>query len=163
MQKITIYLALLLLLVSAGVSAQQPEALNVQTNAATEQSILLESIQNVAFVGDALVFTTTSGTFQIPIDDIYNIVFGQKKGGIATDIADVEMSDSHISLEGNTLTIESGATINALYLVDITGKLLASQKLSAVSKTTITLPNVGAFVLFLETSQGYVARKIVNN
>jgi hypothetical protein len=163
MQKITIYLALLLLLVPAGVSAQQPEALNVQTNAGTEQSILLESIQNVAFVGDALVFTTTSGTFQIPIDDIYNIVFGQKKGGIATDIADVEMSDSHISLEGNTLTIESGATINALYLVDITGKLLASQKLSAVSKTTITLPNVGAFVLFLETSQGYVARKVIMN
>lgn len=163
MQKITIYLALLLLFVSTGVSAQQPEAMNVQTNAGTEQSILLESIQNVVFVGDALVFTTTSGTFQIPMDDIHNIVFGQKKGGATTDIADVEVNDLHLLLEGNTLTIESGATISALYLVDITGKILASQKLSAVNETTIALPSAGVFVLFLKTSQGYVARKVINN
>ena len=163
MQKSTIYFALLLLFASTGVFAQQPEAMNVQTNAGTEQSILLETIQNIAFVGDALVFTTTLGTFQIPMNDVLNIVFGQKKAGATTDIADVEVNDLHLLLEGNTLTIESGATISALYLVDITCKMLTSQKLSAVNEATITLPNTGVFVLFLETSQGYVARKIIMN
>ena len=50
MQKITIYLALLLLLVSAGLSAQQPEAMNVQTTIDADQSILLEHIKNIEFV-----------------------------------------------------------------------------------------------------------------
>lgn len=163
MQKITIYLSLLLLLLSAGLSAQQPEAMNVQTTIDADQSILLEHIKNIEFVEECLVFITTSGTFQIKMDEIQNIVFGKYEGNSTTNIANVVANDIHILLQDNVLSIESEHAIKALYLVDITGKLIANQKLSSLNQTTITLPTSGVFVLFLETNQGYVARKILNN
>ena len=163
MQKITIYLALLFLLVSAGVSAQQPEAMNVQTSIGADQSILLEHIKNIEFVENALVFVTTSGSFQIMMDDVQNIVFGKYEGNSTTNIANVAANSIHVLLQDNVLSIESEYAIKALYLVDITGKLIANQKQSSFHDTTITLPTSGVFVLFLETSQGYIARKILNN
>lgn len=163
MQRFAIYLTLLLLLVSAGVSAQHPEAMNVQTSIGVDQSILLEHIKNIEFVEECLVFITTSGTFQIKMDEIQNIVFGKYEGNSTTNIANVVANDIHILLQDNVLSIESEYAIKALYLVDITGKLIANQKLSSLNQTTITLPTSGVFVLFLETSQGYVARKILNN
>ena len=163
MQRFAIYLTLLLLLVSAGVSAQHPEAMNVQTSIGADQSILLEHIKNIEFVEECLVFITTSGTFQIKMDDVQNIIFGKYNGNSTTNIANVVANDIHILLQDNVLSIESEYAIKALYLVDITGKLIANQKLSSLNQTTITLPTSGVFVLFLETSQGYVARKILNN
>lgn len=163
MQRFAIYLTLLLLLVSAGVSAQHPEAMNVQTSIGADQSILLEHIKNIEFVEESLVFITTSGSYQILMDDIQNIVFGKYEGNPTTNIANVVANDIHILLQDNVLSIESEYAIKALYLVDITGKLIANQKLSSLNQTTITLPTSGVFVLFLETSQGYVARKILNN
>ena len=163
MQRFTIYLTLLLLLLSAGVSAQHPEAMNVQTNIGADQSILLEKIKNIEFEDDVLVFVTSSGVFQIMMDDIRNIVFGKYSGSSTTSIADVEAIELQMWVEGNVLSIESGCTINALYLMDMTGKLLASQKLSSVKETTMVLPNSGIYIVFLDTNQGFVARKILNN
>ena len=163
MQRFTIYLTLLLLLLSAGVSAQHPEAMNVQTNIGADQSILLEKIKNIEFVEECLVFLTTSGTFQIKMDDLKNIIFGKYNGNSSTNIANIDDNSMHILLQGNELFIESEYAIKALYLVDITGKLIVSQKLSSLNETTIILPTSGVFVLFLETNQGYVARKILNN
>ena len=161
MQKITIYLALLLLLVSAGMSGQQPESLQVHKTSGTTQSVSLVSIQHITFEEDVLVLTTSEGTFQLPLNDVDYIVFGEKN--VATDVENIDADNIRVSLVGNDLAIESDYTINALYLVDITGKLLVSQKLSSTYVATIQLPNSGVFVLFLETSQGYVARKVMMN
>ena len=161
MQKITIYLALLLLLVSAGMSGQQPESLQVHKTSGTTQSVSLVSIQHITFEEDVLVLTTSEGTFQLPLNDVDYIVFGEKN--VATDVENIDADNIRVSLVGNDLAIESDYTINALYLVDITGKLLVSQKLSFTYVATIQLPNSGVFVLFLETSQGYVARKVMMN
>lgn len=161
MQKITIYLAMLLLLVSTGVSAQQPEAMNVHKTDGAVLSASLVTIEHITFEGDVLVLTTSEGTFQLPLNNVDYIVFGEKR--VTTDVENIDVDNIRVSLEGNDLAIESDYTINALYLVDITGKLLVSQKLSSTYAATIQLPNSGVFVLFLETSQGYVARKILNN
>ena len=163
MQRFTIYLTLLLLLLSAGVSAQHPEAMNVQTNIGADQSILLEKITNIEFEDDALVFITTSGNFQIMMDDIQNIVFGKYINGPTTSVADLKDNGIEMSIIGNILSIKSEYSINALYLMDITGKLLSSQKLSSVKETTMVLPNSGIYIVFLDTNQGFVARKILNN
>ena len=161
MQKITIYLALLLLLVPAGVSAQQPESLQVHKTSGTTQSVSLVSIQHITFESDVLVLATSEGTFRLPLNDVEYIAFGEDSS-VGTAVENVDVNTTRITQSGNQLLIESEYTIKNLYLVDMTGKLLDNQKLSSVNEATITLPQSGVFVLFLETSQGYVAHKIIN-
>lgn len=161
MQKITIYLAMLLFCMSMGVSAQQPEAMNVHQTSGQVQSTLLVSIEHIMFEGDVLVLTTSEGTFNLPLSDVDYIAFGEKI--LYTQIENVDTNSLHVSLLGNTLLIESDNVINALYLVDMTGKMLASEKLSSVNEASVVLPHSGAFVLFLETNAGYIARKVIMN
>lgn len=161
MQKITIYLAMLLFCMSMGVSAQQPEAMNVHQTSGQVQSTLLVSIEHITFEGDVLVLTTSEGSFNLPLSDVDYIAFGEKI--LYTQIENVDTNSLCVSLLGNTLLIESDNVINALYLVDMTGKMLASEKLSSVNKASVVLPHSGAFVLFLETNAGYIARKVIMN
>lgn len=162
MQKITIYLALLLLLVSAGMSAQQPEALQLYKNNGTVQSAELVIIQHITFEADVLVLTTSEGTFRLPLNDVEYITFGQG-GSVSTAVENIESTATRLFKNGNQLTVECEYAINRLYLVDMTGKVLVNQQCSMTNDATVTLPNAGVFVLFLETSQGYIAHKIVNN
>ena len=162
MQKSTIYLALLLLLVPAGVSAQQPESLQVHKTSGTTQSVSLLSIQHITFETDVLVLTTSEGTFRLPLNDVEYISFSEG-GSISTAVENVETNATRFFKNGNQLTVECEYAINRLYLVDMTGKVLVNQQCSMANEATIMLPQSGVFVLFLETSQGYVAHKIVNN
>lgn len=113
---------------SMGVSAQQPEAMNIQTNIGAAQSILLDKIKNIEFVDEALVFVTTSGSFQIAMDDIHNIVFGEYNEGPTTGIATIDANSVRVMLQGDVLSVESDHAIRSLYLVDIAGKMVASQR-----------------------------------
>mgnify|MGYP003556516388 FL=1 len=162
MQKITIYLALLLLLVPAGVSAQQPESLQVHKTSGTTQSVSLVSIQHITFEVDVLVLTTSEGTFRLPLNDVEYIAFGED-GSVSTAVENIESTATRLFKNGNQLTVECESAINRLYLVDMTGKVLVNQPCSMTNEATVTLPQSGVFVLFLETSQGYIAHKIVNN
>ena len=160
MQKITIYFALLLLLVSAGVSAQQPESLQVHKTSGTTQSVSLVSIQHITFEADVLVLTTSEGTFRLPLNDVEYITFGENT---TTAVENIESTATRLFKNGNQLTVECEYAINRLYLVDMTGKVLVNQPCSMTTEASVTLPQSGVFVLFLETTQGYVAHKIVNN
>ena len=162
MQKITIYFALLLLLVSAGVSAQQPESLQVHKTSGTTQSVSLVSIQRITFEADVLVLTTSEGTFRLPLSDVAYIAFGEDCS-VSTAVENIESTATRLFKNGNQLTVECECAINRLYLVDMTGKVLVNQQCSMTNEATVTLPQSGVFVLFLETSQGYIAHKIVNN
>ena len=159
MQKITIYLALLLLLVSAGMSAQQPEALQVHKNNGTVQSAELVIIQHITFEADVLVMTTSEGTFRLPLNDVAYISFDKS----STAVENVEATATRLFKNGNQLTVECEYAIKSLYLVDMTGKVLVNQPCSMTNEATVTLPQSGILVLFLETSQGYVAHKVINN
>ena len=162
MQKITIYFALLLLWVSAGVSAQQPESLQVHKTSGTTQSVSLVSIQHITFETDVLVMTTSEGTFRLPLNDVEYITFGED-GSVSTAVENIESTATRLFKNGNQLTVECELAINRLYLVDMTGKVLVNQPCSMTNEVTVMLPQSGVFVLFLETSQGYIAHKIVNN
>ena len=161
MRKITIYLAMLLFCVSMGVSAQQPEAMNVHQTTGQVRSTLLVSIEYITFEGDVLVLTTSEGTFNLPLNDVDYIAFEDKK--IATSAETLDVNSLRVLLFGNTLSIESDYAINAIYLVDITGKMLVSEKLSSANEASVVLPYTGVFVLFLETNIGYIARKVIMN
>ena len=159
MQKITIYFALLLLLLSAGVSAQQPESLQVHKMTGTTQSVSLVSIQHITFETDVLIMTTSEGTFRLPLNDVEYITFDKN----TTAVENIESTATRLFKNGNQLTVECEYAINRLYLVDMTGKVLVNQQCSMTNDATVTLPNAGVFVLFLETSQGYIAHKVINN
>ena len=161
MQKITTYLAMLLFCVSMGVSAQQPKAMNVYQTSGQVLSTLLVSIEHITFEGDVLVLTTSEGPFNLPLNDVDYIAFEDKK--IATSAETLDVNSLRVLLFGNTLSIESDYAINAIYLVDITGKMLVSEKLSSANEASVVLPYIGVFVLFLETNIGYIARKVIMN
>ena len=124
------------------------------------QSILLVSIHRITFEENVLVMTTSEGEFRLPLDDVEKITFSENN---TSAVENVNINSIHISKSGNILTIRSDAAIKHLYLVDVSGKVLVSERLASVDTTSITMPDFGVFVLFLETSQGYIARKVLNN
>lgn len=157
---VVLYIIVSLFFLPTLVSAQEPTTLHVQNVNGTMQSSLLVDIQHITFEEDVLVLTTTEGEFYLPLGNINKITFGEKN---ASAVENVNINSIHISKSGNLLSIESDYAIKQLYLVDMSGKVLVSKRLAAVDVTNITLPNSGVFVLFLETSQGYIARKVIHN
>lgn len=157
---VVLYIIVSLFFLPTLVSAQEPTTLHVQNVIGTMQSSLLVDIQHITFEEDVLVLTTTEGEFRLPLDNVEKLTFGN---GISSAVEDVNINAIKIYKSGNQLTIESDYAIEQLYLVDMSGKVLKSKKLASINMTTITLSTSGAFVLFLETSQGYSARKVVHN
>lgn len=151
----------MLLCASVFTFGQEPSGLHVQKMDGTTQTALLVTIEKITFEADVLVMTTTEGEFRLPLDDVEKITFGDNNA--STAVENVNTNSIHISKSGNILTIKSDATITHVYLVDMSGKVLVSERLASVDMTNLTLPNSGVFVLFLETSQGYIARKVINN
>ena len=161
MRKYIVYLTFLLLSIPTLIFAQEPSCLHVQKVDGTVQSASLVNIQCITFEEDVLVMTTSKGEFRLPLDNINKIMFNDND--VSTAVENVSISSIHISKSGNILTIKSDAAIKHLYLVDVSGKVLVSERLASVDTTSITMPDFGVFVLFLETSQGYIARKVLNN
>lgn len=157
---VVLYIIVSLFFLPTLVSAQEPTTLHVQNVNGTMQSSLLVDIQHITFEEDVLVLTTTEGEFRLPLDNVEKLTFGN---GISSAVEDVNINAIKIYKSGNQLTIESDYAIEHLYLVDMSGKVLVSKRLASVDMTNLTLPNSGVFVLFVETSQGYIARKVINN
>ena len=162
MQKITIYLALLFLLVSTRISAQMPDAIQLHNANGTTQSVSLVTIQYITFENDVMVLATSEGTFRLSLNDVEYISFGEDSP-ISTAVENVETTATRLFKNGNQLTVECESAINRLYLVDMTGKVLVNQPCSMTNEATVMLPQSGVLVLFLETSQGYIAHKVINN
>ena len=160
MKKVIVYFIILLLSIPTLIFAQELTTLHVQNVDSTIQSASLVDIQHITFEEDVLVLTTTEGEFRLPLDDVEKITFSDNN---TSAVENVNINSIHISKSGNILTIRSDAAIKHLYLVDVSGKVLVSERLASVDTTSITLPASGVFVLFLETSQGYIARKVIHN
>ena len=157
---VVLYIIVSLFFLPTLVSAQELTTLHVQNVNGTMQSSLLVDIQHITFEEDVLVITTSEGEFRLPLDNVEKLTFGNE---IASSIKDVNTNSIHISKLGNQLTIKSEYAIKQLYLVDISGRILTCERLASVTEKTIVLPNEGVFIVFLETSQGYIARKVINN
>ena len=123
-------------------------------------STLLITIEKITFEADVLVMTTSEGEFRLPLDDVEKITFGEND---VSAVENVNTNSINISKSGNLLSIKSDYAIKKLYVVDMSGRVLNGETLASVYEGTITLPNLGVFVLFMETTQGYIARKVINN
>ena len=151
----------MLLCASVFTFGQEPSSLHVQKMDGTTQIALLVTIEKITFEADVLVLKTSEGEFRLPLNDVDKITFGDNNA--STAVENVNTSSIHISKSGNLLSIKSDYAMKQLYLVDMSGKVLVSKRLASVDMTNLTLPNSGVFVLFLETSQGYIARKVIHN
>ena len=151
----------MLLCASVFTFGQESSGLHVQKMDGTTQTALLVTIEKITFEEDVLVMTTTEGEFRLPLDDVDKIIFGDNDA--STAVENVNTNSIHISKSGNLLSRKSDYAMKHLYLVDMSGKVLVSKRLASVDMTNLTLPNSGVFVLFLETSQGYIARKVIHN
>ena len=151
----------MLLCASVFMLGQEPSSLHVQKMDGTTQTALLVTIEKITFEEDVLVMTTTEGEFRLPLDDVEKITFGENDA--STAVENVNTNSIHISKSGNLLSIKSDYAIKKLYVVDMSGRVLNGETLASVYEGTITLPNLGVFVLFMESSQGYIARKVINN
>ena len=160
MKKVIIYFTTLLLSIPTWIFAQEPNSLHVQKVDGTVQSASLVSIQYITFEEDVLVLTTSEGEFRLPLNDVEKITFSDNS---TSAVENVNINSIQISKSGNIITIKSDATIRQLYLVDMSGKVLVNYRLASVDTASITLPASGVFVLFLETTQGYIARKVIHN
>lgn len=160
MKKVIIYFTTLLLSIPTWIFAQEPNSLHVQKVDGTVQSASLVSIQYITFEEDVLVLTTSEGEFRLPLNDVEKITFSDNN---TSAVENVNINSIQISKSGNIITIKSDATIRQLYLVDMSGKVLVNYRLASVDTASITLPASGVFVLFLETTQGYIARKVIHN
>lgn len=140
--------------------AQEPSSLHVQKVDGIVQSASLVNIQRITFEENVLVMTTSEGEFRLPLDDVEKITFSDNN---TSAVENVNINSIQISKSGNIITIKSDATIRQLYLVDMSGKVLVNYRLASVDTASITLPASGVFVLFLETTQGYIARKVIHN
>lgn len=151
---------ILFLLLSCKLLAQQPNQMTIHTACGDDTSVLIEEIINIQFQQDALLFVTTSTSFIIPIDEINNIAFNQRE--IESSVENItEQTNVKLTLSGNLITIDSPYAIQSLFLVDMSGKMLINNKIPSSTQTTITLPNQGVYILLLQTTNGYIARKIV--
>ena len=151
----------MLLCASVFTFGQESSGLHVQKMDGTTQTALLVTIEKITFEEDVLVMTTTEGEFRLPLDDVEKIIFGDNDA--STAVENVNTNSIQISKSGNLLSIKSDYAMKHLYLVDMSGKVLVSERLASVDMTNLTLPKSGVFVLFLETSQGYIARKVIHN
>lgn len=155
-------IVIMLLLLSSKLLAQQPNQITIQSVYGDDTSVLIEEIINIKFQQNALLFVTTSTSFLIPIEDINNIVFNQHE--IESSVENImEQANINLSLSGNQLSIQSQYAIQSLFLIDMAGKMLINNKVPSATQTVITLPYQGAFVLLLQTTSGYIARKIMHN
>lgn len=150
----------MLLCASVFTFGQEPSSLHVQKMDGTTQTALLVTIEKITFEEDVLVMTTTEGEFRLPLDDVEKITFGDND---VSAVENVNTNSINIFKSGNLLSIKSDYAIKKLYVVDMSGRVLNGETLASVYEGTITLPNLGVFVLFMETSQGYIARKVINN
>ena len=155
-----LYIVVLLLCLPTVILAQEPSSLHVQKMDGITQTTLLITIEKITFEADVLVMTTSEGEFRLPLDDVEKITFGEND---VSAVENVNTSSICISKSGNLLSIKSDYAIKKLYVVDMSGRVLNGETLASVYEGTITLPNLGVFVLFMETSQGYIARKVINN
>ena len=160
MKKVIIYFTTLLLSIPTWIFAHEPNSLHVQKVDGMVQSASLVDIQHITFEEDVLILTTSEGEFSLPLNDVEKITFSDNN---TSAVENVNINSILISKSGNILTIKSDAAIKHLYLVDVSGKVLVNDRLASVDTASITLPASGVFVLFLETSQGYIARKVIHN
>ena len=151
----------MLLCVSLFAFGQEPTSVYIQKEDGTTQTALLVAIEKITFEADMLLLKTSEGEFCLPLDDVDKITFGDTNA--STAVENVNINSIRISKSDNLLSIWSGYAMKQLYLVDMSGKVLVSKRPAAVDMTSIALPGSGVFVLFLETSQGYIARKVINN
>ena len=123
--------------------------------------ILLNNIQQLSFSNENLSVETLSGSEVYAFDDIAKLLF---KDGSTTGIHNPTVDMLVSFTPAGDMTVESSVAIKALTVFSIDGKMIFKQQYGGVkTQCTVSLQNsaAGVYLLWVETNQGIVVKKIV--
>ena len=168
MKRIYIYFLSILAFLSMALAANaaEKEAMNVMSDEMSISSTQLENLKNITFSDtQMLIHLTDGGVINHDFNEFDNIIFGEYL--LTTGISEliVEQIDFKIYLsEYNTLTVESSANINALQLVDLSGKAIKVDLSGATSNrvsVSVESLNSGVYIVLANTENGVKTSKII--
>ena len=148
------------------VNATEKEAMNVMSDEMSISSTQLENLKNITFSDTQMLIHLTDGSvINHDFNEFDNIIFGEYL--LTTGIREliVEQIDFKIYLsEYKTLTVESSANINALQLVDLSGKAIKVDLSGATSNrvsVAVESLNSGVYIVLANTENGVKTGKII--
>lgn len=148
------------------VNATEKEAMNVMSDEMSISSTQLENLKNITFSDTQMLIHLTDGSvINHDFNEFDNIIFGEYL--LTTGISEliVEQIDFKIYLsEYKTLTVESSANINALQLVDLSGKAIKVDLSGATSNrvsVSVESLNSGVYIVLANTENGVKTGKII--
>lgn len=148
------------------VNATEKEAMNVMSDEMSISSTQLENLKNITFSDTQMLIHLTDGSvINHDFNEFDNIIFGEYL--LTTGISEliVEQIDFKIYLsEYKTLTVESSANINALQLVDLSGKAIKVDLSGATSNrvsVSVEPLNSGVYIVLANTENGVKTGKII--
>ena len=153
-----------LLTITAGLllsvtAVQADEVLIIQPADDTPQKIELKNIRHLSFIGNQIVVTSRTGTaLYFMLEDVEKLSFGEKaQVGINTPMADNINLSVYITPQGE-LKIISEVQVLSLVVYDINGRKLLT---SNTDKLNVSALSTGAYLLNIETTQGFLTKKFI--
>jgi hypothetical protein len=159
-----------LLFVFASLALAMPnsaqEAMNVMSDEINISSTQLENLKNITFSDtQMLIHLTGDSVVKHDFSKFDNVIFGEYIPFVGID----EMSSENSSFEAylseyKILTVESSANINALQLVDLSGKAIKVD-LSGTTSNRLSVSveslNSGVYIVLANTENGVKTSKII--
>lgn len=168
MKRIYIYLFNIFAFLCVGLTANaaEKEAMNVMSDEINISSTQLENLKNITFSDTQMLILLTDGSVvKHDFSKFDNVIFGEYVPFVGID----EMSSENSSFEAylseyKTLTVESSANINALQLVDLSGKAIKVD-LSGTTSNRVSVSveslNSGVYIVLANTENGVKTSKII--
>lgn len=168
MKRIYIYFLSIFAFLCVGLTANaaEKEAMNVMSDEINVSSTQLEKLKNITFSDTQMLIHLTDGSVvKHDFSKFDNVIFGEYVPFVGID----EMSSENSSFEAylseyKTLTVESSANINALQLVDLSGKAIKVD-LSGTTSNRVSVSveslNSGVYIVLANTENGVKTSKII--
>lgn len=166
MRKIYTYLLFVFASLALAMPNSAQEAMNVMSDEINISSTQLEKLKNITFSDTQMLILLTDGSVvKHDFSKFDNVIFGEYVPFVGID----EMSSENSSFEAylseyKTLTVESSANINALQLVDLSGKAIKVD-LSGTTSNRVSVSveslNSGVYIVLANTENGVKTSKII--
>lgn len=166
MRKIYTYLLFVFASLLLAIPSLAQEAMNVMSKETSLSSTQLETIENITFSDSQILIHLSDGSVKKhDFTEFDNIIFGEYVPFVGIDELTSENTSFEVYLsENKTLTVESSTIINALQLVDLSGKAIKVD-LSGTTSNRVSVSveplTSGVYIVLANTENGIKTSKII--
>ncbi len=166
MKKIYTHLLIIFASLNLAMPIYAQEAMNVMSKETSISSTQLENLKNITFSDTQMLIHLTDGTIvKHDFTKFDNIIFGEYMSFVGIDETSSDKVEFNVYLsENKVLTVESSAIINAIQLVDLSGKSTkvglsgtTSNRVSVSAESLIS----GVYIVLANTEAGVQTSKII--